>query len=181
MTEHFGDTPDDFDLDAWIDQGTRPRREVTIYRDWKLLEEYDRLEAQLPSDGAVEAADEAMGDEGPAAIRARMAEIVERMESSALTFTVQALTQLEIKELALAAPMTTVDLGDGKTREKVDEIALGEMTVAKAIISPEITPEQFHRMRQSLGDGPVHPLILATNELRSSGQSLPAVPSSREH
>ena len=36
--EDFGSTPDEFDLDSWIDQASRPRREVTIYRDWALLE-----------------------------------------------------------------------------------------------------------------------------------------------
>ena len=28
MTETFGDTPEDFDLDAWLDQGSRPRATV---------------------------------------------------------------------------------------------------------------------------------------------------------
>ena len=55
--EDFGDTPDVFDLDAWIEQSSRPRREVTIYRDWALLAEYDRLVAE--GDGAGD--DEAMG------------------------------------------------------------------------------------------------------------------------
>ena len=34
--EDFGSTPEEFDLDSWIDQASRPRREVTIYRDWEI-------------------------------------------------------------------------------------------------------------------------------------------------
>lgn len=180
MTEHFGDTPDDFDLDAWIDQGTRPRREVTIYRDWALLEEYDRLAARLPADDAG-GSDEAMGDEGPDAIREQMQDVLDRMEASALTFTVQALTRAEQKALAEAAPTITVDLGAGNTREKINEVALGDNMLAKAIIHPHITPEQVRRLRENLGDGPVQPLYVAATELKDAGQALPAVPSSREH
>lgn len=181
MTEHFGDTPDDFDLDSWIDQATRPRREVTIYRDWALLEDYDRLAAQLAAhDAEGAAADEAMGDEGPEAIRTQMREILERMESSALTFTVQALTQPEVKELAEAAPVREIEMPDGSKRERVDEVALGDAMVAAAVLSPTITADQVRRLRTSLGDGPVSPLIRAVTELRTVGEVLPEVPSSRE-
>ena len=56
--EDFGSTPEDFDLDSWIEQATRPRREVTIYRDWSLLAEYDRLVAEGEKAGD----DAAMGE-----------------------------------------------------------------------------------------------------------------------
>lgn len=186
MSDTFGTTPDTFDLDAWIDQATRPRREVTIYRDWALLEEYDRLAAQLGDDR--EHDDETMGDEGPDAIREQMRDVLARMEASALTFTVQALTGAEQKELAEQAPTKAVvnALGEpvldaqGNPREKVDEVALGDAMLAKAIISPTITVEQIQRMRINLGDGPVHPLYAAVAELRNVGEVLPEVPSSRE-
>lgn len=172
--EDFGSTPDDFDLDSWIEQASRPRREVTIYRDWSLLAEYDRLvaEGEKPGD------DEAMGDAG---IEERIADVLERMEASKLVFTVEALTREERKELAEEAPVKMVAGPDGKEREKVDEVALGDMTVAKAILNPQVTAEQIKAMRVKLGDGPMNSLYQAVAELNTAGQKLPPVPSSREH
>ena len=171
--EDFGSTPDDFDLDSWIEQATRPRREVTIYRDWSLLAEYDRLVAEGEKAGD----DEAMGEASNAE---QVADVLARMEASKLVFTVEALTQAERKELAEAAPTKTIDLGEGKTREKVDEVALGNMIAAKAIIHPEVSADQVERMRVKLGDGPMHALYSAIAELNNAGQKLPTVPSSPE-
>lgn len=172
--ENFGDTPESFDLDSWIDQGSRPRREVTVTRDWALLAEYDRLVSQ--SEGAGD--DEAMGDES---VADQIADVLARMKASQIVFTVQALTNVERKALAEAAPKNTVTLPDGKTREKVDEVALGDAVTAAAIISPPVTAEQIGRMREKLGDGPMHGLYQAVAELNSAGLALPAVPSSPEH
>ena len=171
--EDFGSTPEDFDLDSWIDQATRPRREVTIYRDWGLLAEYDRLVAksEKPAD------DEAMGEASNAE---QIADVLARMEASKLVFTVEALTQSERKELAEQAPTKTIEGADGKPREKVDEVALGNMIAAKAIIHPEVTADQVERMRVKLGDGPMHAVYAAIAELNNAGQALPEVPSSPE-
>ena len=171
--EDFGSTPDEFDIDKWLDQASRPRREVTIYRDWALLVEYDRLVAQAEEAGD----DEAMGE---ASTAEQIADVLARMEASKLVLTVEALTGSERKELAEAAPTKTIDLGEGKTREKVDEVALGNMIAAKAIISHDFTADQIERMRVKLGDGPMHPLYTAIAELNTAGQALPEVPSSPE-
>ena len=171
--EDFGSTPDEFDIDAWLDQASRPRREVTIYRDWALLVEYDRLVAQADEAGD----DEAMGE---ASTAEQIADVLARMEASKLVLTVEALTGSERKELAEAAPTKTVDLGEGKTREKVDEVALGNAIAARAIISHDFTAEQIERMRVKLGDGPMHSLYTAIAELNTAGQVLPEVPSSPE-
>lgn len=171
--EDFGSTPGDFDLDAWIEQASRPRREVTIYRDWSLLAEYDRLVAE----GGKPGDDEAMGDAG---IDEQIADVIERMEASKLVFTVEALTREERKELAEAAPVKLVTGPDGKERERVDEVALGDMTVAKAIISHSVTGEQIKAMRVKLGDGPMNSLYQAVAELNTAGQKLPGIPTSPE-
>lgn len=171
--EDFGSTPDEFDIDKWLDQASRPRREVTIYRDWALLVEYDRLVAQAEEAGD----DEAMGE---ASAQEQIADVLARMEASKLVLTVEALTGSERKELAEAAPTKTVTGADGKERERVDEIALGNMIAAKAIISHDFTADQIERMRVKLGDGPMHSLYTAIAELNTAGQALPEVPSSPE-
>lgn len=171
--EDFGSTPEDFDLDSWIDQATRPRREVTIYRDWGLLAEYDRLVAEGESAGD----DEAMGEASNAE---QIADVLARMKQSELVITVEALTRAERKELAEQAPTKLYEGADGKMREKVDEVALGDLITSKAIISPKVTPEQVARMRVNLGDGPMHKIYAAVAALNDEGQVLPEVPSSPE-
>ena len=199
--EDFGTTEDDFDIDAWIDQGSRPRREVSVFRSWRLLQEYDRLAAQLPTgkqdDTAL--ADESMADEGPAAIREQMDAVVEELKASELRFVVEALTGEEKKALAEEAPTTPLVDSEGKPmldpngapRKRVDNIALGDMTVAKAVISvtdmatghtkSTISAKQVKRLREKLGDGPTFGLYKAVGELSAAGQVLPPVPFSREH
>ncbi|MGO1835306.1 MAG: hypothetical protein ACTH0C_11620, partial [Actinomycetaceae bacterium] len=47
MTENFGDTPEDFNLDDWLDQGSRPQATVKVYRDWSLMGELVRIEEKI--------------------------------------------------------------------------------------------------------------------------------------
>lgn len=191
--EDFGTDPDEFDLDAWIDQGTRPRREVPVYRDWQLLEEYDRLVAKLEQEPELD--DEAMGD---VSVREQIEDVIARLEASELLFTVESLTGEELKALAEKAPTKPVLDENGKPmldasgnpRKRVDQVALGDMTTAKAVIKvydrasgrskTTISEKQMRKLRVTLGDGPLHNLHKAVTELAQAGQVLPAVPSSRE-
>lgn len=193
-TEDFGTDADEFDIDTWIDQGSRPRREVTVYRDWALLKEYDRLAEKL--DQEPEAGDdESMGE---VSVREQLDDVLERMKASRLVFVIQALTGEESKALAEKAPSKPVLDGDGKPilsaagvpRTQVDSIALGDMTVAAAVIEvidgatgkskSTISAKQVKRLRVTLGDGPTYGLYKAVGELTRAGQALPPVPSSRE-
>lgn len=193
--EDFGSDADEFDIDAWIDQGSRPRREVTVYRDWELLEEYERLAEQLEHEPET-VEDEAMG---AVSVREQMEDVLERMKASRLVFVVQALIGEETKELAEKAPTKPVLDGDGKPilsasgvpRRQVDSTALGDMTVAAAVIKvtdaatgkskSTISEKQIRKLRVTLGDGPTYGLYKAVGELTKAGQTIPPVPSSREH
>lgn len=193
--EDFGADADEFDIDAWIEQGSRPRREVTVYRDWKLLEEYERLAEQLKHESET-VEDESMGE---VSVREQMEDILERMKASRLIFVVQALIGEETKALAEKAPTKPVLDGDGKPilsaagvpRRQVDSTALGDMTVAAAVIKvtdaatgkskSTISEKQIRKLRVTLGDGPTYGLYKAVGELANAGQTIPPVPSSREH
>lgn len=190
--EDFGADADEFDLDAWIDQATRPRREVTVYQDWALLEEYDRLSQRLERESDD---DESMGE---TSVREQIEDVLARMESSRIVFVVQALTREELRALAEKAPTNPVLDGNGEpilnaagvTRVQVDSVALGDMTAAAAVIKvtnmasgkskSTISAKQVRRLREGLGDGPIASLYRTVNELTQAGQVLPTVPSSRE-
>ncbi|MGY5764987.1 hypothetical protein ACXET9_07300 [Brachybacterium sp. DNPG3] len=190
----YGTSADEFDLEAWIDDGTRPRRDVTIYRDWSLLAEYERLAEQLKDEQ--DDADEAMGD---TSITTQMQDIIDRIDASRLVFTIQQVTVDERKALAEKAPVKPVldSAGEpvkdarGIPRTRVDEIALGNMVTASAVVGmvepssgkrkSTISAKQLERMRLTLGDGPLQSLYRGVAELNDKGAVLPSIPSSREH
>lgn len=191
--EDFGADADEFDIDSWLEQGSRPRREVTVYRDWALLEEYERLAEEL--DQEPEHDDESMGE---VSVREQMNEVLERMKASRLVFVVEALTDEEKRALAEKAPVKPVLDSEGKPilnaegapRLQVDSVTLGDMTAAAAVIKvtdaatgktrSTLSMKQMRKLRVTLGDGPTYGVYKAVGELSRAGQVLPEVPSSRE-
>jgi hypothetical protein len=127
---------------------------------------------------------------GEVSIREQIEDVIERMEASRLVFTVQALTGEELKALAEKAPTKPLLGADGQPRKRVDQIALGDMTAAAAVIKvtdgatgrskPTISEKQVRKLRVTLGDGPMHGLFRAVTELAQAGQVLPSVPFSPE-
>lgn len=94
-----------FDIMDWIARGTAARRSVVIYNDPALVAEYERLERALVSAEAA-GGDEVMGAVPPAArIEAEMADLHRRWEASKAVWTVQALSDETLREIAAAHPM----------------------------------------------------------------------------
>jgi len=176
--EDFGDTHEDFDLDAWIEQGTRPQRTVKVYRDWGLMPELLRLEAAI--DAADSAEDRTFADATPDDLRDEYAAVLEKLEATALEVTVRSLTREEVKTVTGGIPDVEVTYRDqhGKeqTRWKPDQIAIGDALVAEATVSPVMTRDQVAALRRKLGDGPTLRLYEAVAELREAGKDLPEIP-----
>lgn len=177
--ENFGDTPETFDLDAWIDQGTRPQRTVKVYRDWSLMGELVKLDEQI--EAAAQEVDPSPGDVGEEELREQYQEIVGQLAESALEITVRALTDQEVADVAAGIPyvqQTRTDRdGVEKTQWVPDHVAAGDAIAAEAIVSPRMTRDQVRRMREQLGDGPTLVLYRTVTDLRSAGKELPSVPS----
>lgn len=180
MTDNFGSTPEDFDLDAWLDQGSRPQKTVKVYRDWSLMAELVALEEQIAAADAVE--DPSMGDVSGEELRDQYQAVLDKLAESAIEVTLRALTNEEVRTVAAGVPeieQKFVDQhGKEQTRWKPDQVAVGDALVAEAVVSPKMTREQVRRMRERLGDGPTLVLYDTVNELRSAGKVLPEVPSS---
>lgn len=178
MTETFGDTPEDFDLDAWLDQGSRPRATVKVYRDWALMGELVRLEEQIKVADQVE--DPSLDDVSAEELREEYQEVLARLADSAIEVTLQALTNEEVRDVAASVPDVeqkfTDQHGKEQVRMKPDQVAVGDALVAAATVSPKLSRDQVTRMRQTLGDGPTLALFQTATDLRSAGKVLPEVP-----
>lgn len=94
-----------FDILDWIQRGTAARRTVVIYNDPALVAEYERLER------AMKAAESATGEESlgdapsTARIEAEMVDLHRRWEASKAVWTVQALADETLREIAATHPL----------------------------------------------------------------------------
>lgn len=180
MTENFGDTPEEFDLDAWLDQGSRPQATVKVYRDWALMGELVRIEEQIKV--ADQEDDPSLEDASAEELREQYQDVLDKLAESAIEVTLQALTNEEVRAVAAGVPEVEQKFKDqhGKeqSRWKPDQVAVGDALVAEATVSPKMSREQVRRMRERLGDGPTLVLYQTATDLRSAGKVLPEVPSS---
>ena len=180
MTENFGDTPEAFDLDAWLAQGSRPQRTIKIYRDWALMDELARIEKLI--EAADQDQDPSMGDVSAEELREQYQGVLDRLAESALEVTVRALTNEEVADIAAGIPYVeqtaTGRDGESKTQWVPDHVAAGDAVAAEATVSPRMSRDQVRRMREQLGDGPTLVLYNTVTELRNAGKVLPEVPTS---
>lgn len=99
-------TIDQFDIFEWIQSGTVAQRTVVIYNDPAVAVEFEALERRLQAvEPLVEGADREMGAPNEAAqIEAEMAALYDRWQASKAVWTVQALPEEKIREVAEAHP-----------------------------------------------------------------------------
>lgn len=176
--EDFGGTPEEFDLDAWINQGTRVQRTVKVYRDWGLMDELARLEEQIAA--ADQEQDPAMDEASSEELREEYEAVLGRLAESALEVTLRSLTNEEVRTITAGIPDVEVKFRDQHGKEQVrwkpDQVAVGDALVAEASVVPKLSRDQVQRMRQALGDGPTLVLYETTAALREAGKDLPGIP-----
>lgn len=181
--EDFGETPEEFDFDSWLEQSGRPQRTVTVYSDWGLFDELARLEKAIEVADADD--DPAMDEVGGEELREQYQELVSQLEASGKTFTLRSLTNEEVRTITAGIPDKETRFRDQHGKEQVrwkpDQIAVGDALVAEALVAPKLGRDQVRKMRESLGDGPTLVLYQTVAELREAGQVLPTVPTSPGH
>lgn len=135
----------DFDLDSWIDDARLPEKAETVYGRADLVAEHQSLEKQLQQaqrdslndDRIVNPADE---------LAARLRDVEERMQASALTFRFRALTGPEAKEVRNSVPKDD----DG---EPENDPLVAAWLAASCVSPANVTPEQMLKIRGRIGEG----------------------------
>lgn len=178
--ENFGDTPEEFDFDSWLDQGGRAQRTVTVYSNWTLMDELARLEKAIET--AEQNEDPSLDEVGAEELREQYEGVLAELEASGKQFTLRALTNEEVRTVTAGVPDIEHKFKDQHGKEQVrwkpDQIANGDALVAEALVSPKLTRDQVRAMRVKLGDGPTLVLYQTVGELRDAGQEMPSVPTS---
>lgn len=131
-------TPQDFDVDAWLNDAERPARSVTVYQKAGLIAELDALATQIENAEGEEVDGPSVGG-GVGTLRAKYADLARKFHDSALTVKVQSLTNQEQAEL----------LAGHDTDSMADR---GSIVMAEAIVSPKMTAAQVRRLNAVLGD-----------------------------
>ena len=131
-------TPQDFDLDAWLEDADRPERSVTVYQKAGLIADLDRLEAQITNADDDEVDGPSMGG-GVGKLRAEYAKVAKQFHDSALTIRVRSVSDSEQAELREKNP-------------DLDQRALGKLVLSEAFVSPKASPEQVGKLERVLGD-----------------------------
>jgi len=128
-------TPQEFDVDAWLDDAERPERAVTVYQKASLIAQLDELEAQIANADEDEVDGPSMGG-GVAKLHAEYAALAKQFHDSALTIRVQGRDQHERVKIAAGAK---------------DDALRDAAVLADAIQSPKFTAEQVVRLVDKLG------------------------------
>jgi len=147
-------TPQDFDLDAWLEDAERPARSVTVYQKSGLIADLDALEAKIEN-----AEDEEL--DGPSAgggsLRSQYAKLAKQFHDSALTIRIEG---RDTNERAKAAGLES------------DPELRGAAVLADAIQSPKFTPAQVEKLAAKIGEAQFQLVVTRFNE---ACEEVPAV------
>lgn len=132
-------TPQEFDVDAWIDGAERPARSVTVYQKAGLIADLDALAEQITNAEEAEDVDGPSMAGGPASLRAKYQKLAQQFHDSALVITIEGRDDVERREIA-------------KANTDLTGTQLGYVVIADAIQSPKVTAAQLEKMVGKIGE-----------------------------
>lgn len=151
-------TPQDFDVDAWLDDAERPARSVTVYQKSGLIADLDRLAEQIGNAEDDEDVDgPSMGGSTVSNLRGEYAKLAKQFHDSALVIRVEGRDQHE--RVKIASGVKDIEMKDAAV-------------LADAIQSPKFTPEQVIRLVEKIGGAQAKLLVDRFNE---ASEDIPAV------
>lgn len=133
------DTPETFDLDAWLSGASRPQRSVRIFQRGDMLAELDELGREIELAEAVGDAERSLTDASPTTLRQKYAELSEEFAASCLDVRVQGHDQDETKEIM------------GERFAQSDIPAVERDLIFDALVYPKMTREQYDRFVGAIG------------------------------
>ena len=147
-------TPQDFDVDAWLDDAERPARSVTVYQKSGLIADLDALQVQIENEDGEEVDGPSMGG---GSLRARYAELARKFHESALTIRIEGRGEQERVRIAGAIE---------------DPAMRGAAVLADAIQYPKLTPAQVEKLATKIGDAQFQLIVDRFNE---ASEEVPSV------
>jgi len=159
-------TPQDFDLDAWLEDAERPARSVTVYQKAGLIADLDALAEQIQNAEADESAElvyeRGIGESSESLkLRAQYAKLAQQFHNSALTIRLEGRSEREREGIVMRVPGLT-------------PVQVGAAVLADAITSPKFTPEQVEKLADALGETQFSRIVARFNEASNEMPSVSA-------
>lgn len=132
-------TPQDFDFDAWLEGAERPERAVTVYQKAGLIADMDLLAERITNAEADEEVDGPSMGGGVASLRAEYAKLAQQFHESGVQFRIRGMDDHEKRAIRIEHPDLT-------------PTEFGYIVIAKAIVSPKVTPAQVKKLEDRLGE-----------------------------
>lgn len=152
-------TPQDFDLDAWLDGADRPQRSVTVYQKAGLIADLDALAEQIELAEAEEEVDGPSMGGGAQKLRAEYAQLAKQFHDSGLKLRVKG--HYDYEKIEFRAQ-----------NEGLSDADLGHVILADAIVSPKFTPAHVKKLEKVIGPGQFG---LITETYRRASNEVPVV------
>jgi hypothetical protein len=137
-------TPQDFDIDAWLEDAERPARSVTVYQKAGLIADLDALQERIENAETDEAADinheRGLGEQSESQrLTAEYAKVAKQFHDSALVIKLEGRSDAEKRDLLAA-------------HKDLTGTQAGYVVIADAIQSPKFTPAQLEKLANKLGE-----------------------------
>lgn len=132
-------TPQDFDIDAWLEDAERPARSVTVYQKAGLIADLDALAERIQNAEDAEDVDGPSMGGGPAKLRAEYQKLAQQFHDSALTIRLEGRDDNEKREILAQ-------------HEGLTGTQAGYVVIADAIQSPKIKASQLEKLAGKIGE-----------------------------
>jgi hypothetical protein len=159
--------PDPFDLDEWIDGGSRLEETVTIYRAGHLNDRLKQIEKDIHIAEAIPASERSVTDPSPEGLRQEWDQVAAEMIASGIKVRVRALTSPEVNAEQSKAKKAGVN--------ETDRLL---WVAAAGTVEPKFTAQQLTRLRDRIGEGQIAQLVQTVLRL-SNEAPRPTAPFSR--
>jgi hypothetical protein len=148
MTEQ---TPQTFDLDAWLSGASRPARSVQIFQRGEMLADLDELGRKIERAEANDTGEHSLAD-SPARLRAKYADMLEKFSETSLDVRVHGHDEDETREIM------------GERFEKLKQPEVIRDLIFDGLVSPKMTREQYNTFVSKIGPAQFAEIAGAYNE-----------------
>lgn len=150
MSDAFTKAADEFSLDDWISGARLPEKSVTVYGRADLVAEHFELNQRLLQAQVSDDADERLAGSQVNEIAAAIEACEKDMKASALTFRFRAILDADVEAAKKAHP------GDDDARTY--------WMLSKQAVHPQVTEEQWPKIRERIGEGQFGAILNAAAE-----------------
>jgi hypothetical protein len=135
----LSDTPETFNLDAWLSGASRPTRSVRIYQSGEMLAELDELAREIQDAEADDTGERSLSAPSPDKLRAKYADLLAKFNEASIDVRVHGHDEDETREIM------------GERFEKTKQSEVIKDLIFDALVFPKMSREQYDLFASKIG------------------------------